>query len=259
VRVGNGAASQHQLDVYGWVVDAAWVLEQAGHRLYGETWRAVAGFADHVCDVWREPDAGIWEQRSEPDHHVHSKLMAWLALDRTLRLAASRHVRRARLARWEQERDALAAEVRARGFDAALGSYTARYGSPDLDAAVLVLPVLELELPESPRLRGTIDAVRRELSAGGALLHRYRPGTDGLPGGEGAFLPCSFWLVQALALTGRVEEATALLAELLALGGPLGLFAEEVQPASSRFVGNYPQALTHAALVQAVVALSAGR
>jgi len=256
VRIGNGAIGQHQLDGYGWVVDAAWLLTDAGHRLYGETWRAVAGFADRVAATWTEPDAGIWEVRAPPAHHVHSKLMAWLALDRATRIAAARGDRRRRRSQgWARARDALADDIRRRGFDPAQGTYTAAYGSTELDAAVLVLPLLGIEPAESARVVGTVDAIRRQLSAGGPLLYRYPPGTDGLAGGEGAFLPCSFWLVQALARTGRRDEAEALLDELIPLGGPLGLFGEEMDPATGDHLGNYPQALTHAALVQAVLAL----
>ena len=136
-----------------------------------------------------------------------------------------------------------------------LSAYTAAYGSSELDAAVLVLTQLGMEPPSSPRVNGTIDAVRAKLGAGGPLLYRYAPGTDGLVGGEGAFLPCSFWLVEALARNGRRDEAEALLAELLPLGDPLGLFGEEMDPATREHLGNYPQALTHASLVQALLAL----
>ncbi|HET7356197.1 MAG TPA: glycoside hydrolase family 15 protein [Nocardioidaceae bacterium] len=255
VRVGNAAVGQHQLDGYGWVVDAAWVLVRAGHPLYPETWRAVRGFADLVARRWQEPDAGIWERRDAPAHHVHSKLMAWLALDRALRIGATHRVPRQQAARWLAARDALGAEVRTRGFDPALGSYTRAYGDPGLDAAVLVLPLVGVDDPRSERVRGTVDAIRERLSAGGPLLYRYLPGEDGLPGGEGAFLPCSFWLVQALACTGRRAEATELFERLLEYGGSLGLLAEEVDPATGEQLGNYPQALTHAALVQAALAL----
>ncbi len=256
VRIGNGAARQHQLDGYGWVVDAAWLLTDAGHGLYGETWRAVAGFADQVAATWTEPDAGIWEKRAAPAHHVHSKLMAWLALDRALRIATARgDRRRRRQQRWTTARDALTHDLRTRGFDPAQQAYTGAYDSAELDAAVLVLPLVGLEPLSSPRVVGTVDAIRRHLSAGGPLLYRYPPGSDGLPEAEGAFLPCSFWLVQALAFTGRPEQAAALLDELLPLGGPLGLYAEEMDPATGEHLGNYPQALTHAALVQAVLAL----
>jgi GH15 family glucan-1,4-alpha-glucosidase len=255
VRVGNGAADQHQLDGYGWVVDAAWVLVQAGHHLYSETWRAVRGFADLVADRWREPDAGIWEIRGHPAQHVHSKLMGWLALDRALRIADTHRLAGRHRRRWQHARDAIATEVRARGFDPTKGSYTRSYGSTDLDAALLVLPLLGIDDIESRRVRGTIDAIRAELSAGGPLLYRYPPGRDGLPGTEGAFLPCSFWLVQALARTGRRPEAVALFQTLLEHASPLGLYAEEMDPATGAHLGNYPQTLTHAALIQAALAI----
>ena len=259
VRTGNGAAGQHQLDGYGWVIDAAWLLTRAGHRLYSETWRAMAGFADTVAAHWREPDAGIWEIRGEAAHHVHSKLMAWLALDRALRIAEHHRTAGRRRRRWAAERDALAADIAARGFDQAQGTFTRSYGSRDVDAALLILPLLDVEAADSPRIRGTIEAIRRDLAAGGPLLYRYPPGRDGLPGTEGAFLPCSFWLVQALARTGRVAEAGEVFDALVALGTPLGLYAEEMDPATGHHLGNYPQALTHAALVQAALALRDAR
>jgi GH15 family glucan-1,4-alpha-glucosidase len=255
VRLGNGASDQHQLDGYGWVIDAAWLLTKAGERLYDETWRAVAGFADEVVRRWREPDAGIWEIRDDQAHHTHSKLMAWLALDRVLRIAAVHRTRGSRIRRWHEERDDLAQELRQRGFDASRSTYTRAYGTTDLDAALLLLPVVDLEPFDSPRVTGTIAAIRRELGAGGPLVYRYPPGRDGLPGGEGAFLPCSFWLAQALARTGQHDEATAIMADLVGRGRPLGLFAEEMDPTSGAHLGNYPQALTHAALVQAALAL----
>jgi GH15 family glucan-1,4-alpha-glucosidase len=181
--------------------------------------------------------------------------MAWLALDRALRIASTRRTPGRQVARWQAERDAIAAEITSAGFSAELGSYTRTYGSSDLDAAVLVVPLLDLEPRGSPRVRGTIEAVRRDLSAGGPLLYRYPPGQDGLPGTEGAFLPCSFWLVQALAATGQGDEATRLFADLLELTNPLGLLPEEIDPKNHGYLGNYPQALTHAALVQAALAI----
>lgn len=255
VRAGNGAADQHQLDGYGWVLDAGWLFVASGHHLYSETWRALRGFADQVAHKWTEPDAGIWEVRGDSAHHVHSKLMAWLALDRALRIATTHRTPARQRARWRAQRQAIAEDVRARGFDAQLGSYTRAYGSTELDAALLVLPLLDLEPVDSTRVRRTIDAIARDLAAGGPLLYRYPPGHDGLPGGEGAFLPCSFWLVQALAVSGRTGEARDLFARLASLCSPLGLYGEEMDPTTLRHLGNFPQALTHAALLQAVLAL----
>jgi GH15 family glucan-1,4-alpha-glucosidase len=259
VRVGNGAADQHQLDTYGWVIDAAWLFTQAGHHLNSETWRALTGFADRVAQHWREPDAGIWEIRDDAQHHVHSKLMAWLALDRALRIADTHRLGARRRRHWYAEREAIAEEVRHRGFNETRGCYTRSYGSQELDAALLVLPLLGIDAPDSPRVRGTIDAITRDLDAGGPLIYRYPPGRDGLPGTEGAFLPCAFWLVQALATTGRIAEATDRLDALVQLANPLGLYAEELDPISLEHLGNYPQALTHAALVQAALAVRAAR
>ncbi len=186
---------------------------------------------------------------------MHSKLMAWLAVDRALRIAATRKTRLKQRRRWTSARDAIAREVREKGFDDARQTYTATYGSSDLDSALLILPLLDLHPPTAPEVRGTIDAVRRELDAGRPLLYRYPPGSDGLEGSEGAFLPCSFWLVQALAKVGRREEASVLFADLLDLSGPLGLLSEEMDPRDRSMLGNFPQALTHAALIQAALAL----
>jgi GH15 family glucan-1,4-alpha-glucosidase len=255
VRVGNGAAHQHQLDGYGWVLDAAWNLVRQGHRLNSETWRAMRGFTDLVARRWAEPDAGIWEIRADAAHHVHSKIMAWLALDRALRIAESHRISARRRRRWGTARSELSADIRAKGFDTARNTYTRSYGSADLDSALLILPVTGFEDPGSERLRGTVDAVWSELSAGYPFLYRYPPGQDGLPGDEGAFLPCSFWLAQALALTGRAAEATEMFEALLGIAGPLGLFSEEIDPATGALLGNYPQAMTHAAVVQAALAL----
>jgi GH15 family glucan-1,4-alpha-glucosidase len=255
VRTGNGASGQHQLDGYGWVLDAAWSLTDAGHRLDGETWRAMCGFANQVAATWHLPDAGIWERRDEPRHHVHSKLMAWLALDRAARIAERRGGRAsARTAGWRTARDELADDLRGNGYDDAQDAYTAAYGISDLDASVLLLPVIGFEPSDSPRLANTVDAIRAGLSAGGPLLYRYLDG-DSLSGREGAFLPCSFWLVQALAHLGRHDDASEMFDQLLGLAGPLGLYAEEMDPSTHQHLGNFPQALTHAALLQAALAL----
>jgi GH15 family glucan-1,4-alpha-glucosidase len=255
VRVGNAAAEQHQLDGYGWVLDAAWLLTEAGHHLYSETWRTMSDLADTVAQRWREPDAGIWEVRADTAHHVHSKLMAWLALDRALRISVHHRTSARRTRRWSAERAVLREEIEKLGWNEETRSYTRSYGSQDTDAALLILPQLDFEPADSPRIRGTIDAITRDLDAGAPLLYRYLPGDDGLPGTEGAFLPCSFWLVQSLARSGRADEAHALFRDLLELASPVGLYAEEMDPLTRHHLGNYPQALTHAALVHAALAL----
>ncbi|HEX2069875.1 MAG TPA: glycoside hydrolase family 15 protein [Actinomycetota bacterium] len=257
VRIGNQVGTQHQLDVYGWVIDTTWNRLQSGGKPNPAIWDAVRSSADWVAKNWRKPDAGIWEIREKTAQYVHSKLMAWLALDRVLRIARTRRVRQSRLNRWIAERDALAADIRTRGFDERRGCYVRSYGAEDLDAAILILPVLEFDPPGSERVKGTIDAIRRELSAGGPFLYRYLPGSDGLEGGEGAFLACSFWLVQALARTGRVDEAHSLFEDLCQRSNVVGLFGEEMDPSTGEHLGNFPQALTHAALIQAALALQA--
>jgi GH15 family glucan-1,4-alpha-glucosidase len=255
VRVGNAASAQHQLDMYGWVLDAAWLLTKAGRELHGEFWRALSGFADFAAKHWMEPDAGIWELRGDPKHHVHSKLMAWLCLDRALRISSAHKTRDARIKRWRNARDALARDIRERGFDSQRSTYLRSYGSKDTDAALLILPVLEFE-DDPARVDGTIAAIRRELDAGGGLLYRYRPETDGLSGREGAFLPCSFWLVQALARSGQRDEAGQMFEDLCGLSNDVGLFGEEIDPVSKEQLGNFPQAFTHATLIQAALSLS---
>jgi GH15 family glucan-1,4-alpha-glucosidase len=181
--------------------------------------------------------------------------MGWLALDRALRIAVTRRVSERRQRAWETARDALAADVAAHGFDHRQRTYTRSYGSDDLDAAVLLLPLLGVEPVDSPRTLGTIAAIRRRLDAGHPLLFRYSPGDDDLPGAEGAFVACTFWLVQALAKTGQVADAMRTYDDALALASPLGLYAEEIDPHTHAHLGNYPQALSHAALVQAALAL----
>lgn len=254
VRLGNAAATQHQLDVYGWVVGAAWQVNRFGGSLHPATWRAIAGFADHVAEAWPEPDAGIWEERSEPVHHVHSKAMAWVALDRAIRIAETRRVGSRRVGRWESERDSLRREIDAKGFDREANTFVRAYGSRELDAALLTLAAFDYE-EDASRLTSTIDAIRSELGAGGPLLYRYPPGRDGLEGGEGAFLPCSFWLVEALASTGRRDEAAELFEQMRGRSNDVGLYAEEMDPTTGEHLGNFPQALTHGSLVRAALAL----
>ena len=255
VRIGNGAGEQHQLDVYGWVVDAAWSLVRSKRGLHPETWRTVAGLADFAAEHWKDADAGIWESRGHPAHYVHSKLMGWLALDRAVRMAHSQRTRKDRVQRWAAARGSLAAEVRLRGLDSNRGCYVRAYGGDELDAALLVLPLLGFEPEGSPWVPATVRAIQNELSAGGPLIYRYPPGTDGLGDAEGAFLPCSFWLVQALARLGHREQALELFENLSGRSNDVGLYGEQMDPTSGAHLGNFPQALTHSALIQAALAL----
>jgi GH15 family glucan-1,4-alpha-glucosidase len=265
VRIGNAAAEQFQLDVYGEVLDGLYSARTAGMAEDDDAWDLQAVLADHVAAVWREPDSSLWEIRGRRRPFVHSKVMAWVALDRVVRTA-----RRAGLAgpvaRWAAVRDEIHADICANGYDAGRGTFTQFYGSRGLDAALLLLPRLGFLPPDDPRVLGTIDAVRKEIVEDGFVL-RYRPdadpdsdtGTvDGLPGSEGAFLACSFWLADALALTGRHDEARELFERLLELRNDVGLLSEEWDPGARRQLGNTPQAFSHVGLVNTAIALERG-
>jgi GH15 family glucan-1,4-alpha-glucosidase len=255
VRTGNAACEQHQLDVYGWIVLAAWELHRGGERLPGYLWKAVEGWTDFVCGHWREPDAGIWERRGPPQHYVHSKLMGWNALDRALRMAPEYPVRPSRRERWRAERRALAKDIMSRGVDPVRDVYLGRYDASQLDAAVLMLPGIGLEEAAAPRVRATVEAIASELGAGDGLLYRYPRGADDIPGGEGAFLACSFWMVEALCLLGRIDEGVELFESLCGRSNDVGLFAEQIDPATGAHLGNFPQALSHSCLVGAALAI----
>ena len=247
VRVGNGAVDQFQLDVYGEILATA-ALWAHRHRLSEGMWQTLRRLVDWVAEHWHEPDYSIWEPRHEPRHHVYSKIMAWVALDRGARLAAE-NGDDVGAARWRQLADTVHAEVMERGWDEARGTFVQVYGEPQLDAALLVAPKVRFLHRSDPRVRTTLEAVRRELATPCEdLIQRYR-GPDGLTGEEGAFVFTSFWMVQNLAMVGEFEEAERLFRHLLHRASPLGLFAEEVDPATGEHLGNYPQALSHASLM----------
>jgi GH15 family glucan-1,4-alpha-glucosidase len=252
VRVGNAASEQFQLDVYGDVLDA---LHQGRIReleVSKEAWalqRRLLGFLEHA---WKEPDEGIWEVRGPRRHFTHSKVMAWVAFDRGVQ-AIERFDRPGPVERWREIRREIHREVCERGFDAELNSFTQSYGSKRLDASLLVIPLVGFLPPDDPRMVGTVTAIERQLVRDG-FVYRYTPdeearSVDGLPPGEGAFLPCTFWLADNLALQGRVDEAQAIFQGLLDLRTDLGLLAEEWEPVARRQLGNFPQAFTHVALV----------
>ena len=254
VRVGNAAAGQTQLDIYGDLLQSALVYAQAGGRLDHETGRRLAGIADLVCRSWRQPDSGIWEVRSRPGHFTHSKMMCWAALDRALQLADAGLVPARHASTWRHERLAIREFIETRCWSERLGSYTRQAGDEELDASLLLGVLFGYDAPDSGRLAATVDAVWRELGRG-PLLWRYS-GEDGLRGAEGAFLCCSFWLADALARIGRLEEATSLMDQLIALASDVGLYAEEIDPHSGELLGNIPQGLVHLALVNAAVTIS---
>jgi GH15 family glucan-1,4-alpha-glucosidase len=254
VRVGNAAAPQLQLDVYGHLLQTAWLYADAGGRLDSRAAARLASTADLVCESWRKPDSGIWEVRSAPRHFTQSKMMCWIALDRACRLAAAGHVSGERAPRWRREAVAIQGFVSDECWAADALSYERYPGAGEVDAALLIPALLGYGgEEEAGRLSATVGRIRSDLATG-PLLHRYR-GDDGLPGDEGAFLACSFWLVDALARLGQVDEATDLMEQLLQLGNDVGLYAEEVDPAGGAFLGNFPQGLVHLALVNAAATI----
>ena len=265
VRIGNAASGQFQLDVYGEVLDGLHTARLAGLAPDEDAWNLQRLLTEHLEQVWREPDSSLWEVRGPRQHFVHSKVMAWVGFDRMVR-TAERTGLPGPVERWRAARDEVHAQVCDKGFDSARGTFTQFYGSTGLDAALLLLPRLGFLPADDPRMIGTLEAVERELVEDGFVL-RYRveadpmseAGTvDGLVGEEGAFLACSFWLADALALAGRREDAVALFERLLALRNDVGLLAEEWDTELQRQLGNTPQAFSHLALVNTALGLDAG-
>jgi alpha,alpha-trehalase len=258
VRVGNEAFEQVQLDTYGHVLDAAYVFAQMTGGLTRDHWSVLRGLVGLVAERWREPDHGIWEMRVEKKHHVYSKIMAWVCLDRGIRLAALLEDAEAPVDRWREERDAVRRDVLERGYDEERGSFVMAYGEKALDASILHASLFGFLPGDDPRVVSTAERISEELGADGALVYRYdgEQVNDGIEGPEGAFLMCSFDLVSVLVLAGRVEEAGRRFERLLRHAGPLGLFSEEAAPGGES-LGNYPQAFTHLALVQAAMNLEA--
>jgi GH15 family glucan-1,4-alpha-glucosidase len=253
VRIGNGAAGQKQLDVYGTVLESIWLHATAMGRLDGDTGKEVARIADYVAAHWSDPDSGIWEVRRPATHFIESKALCWIALDRACALAEQGLVPD-RSDRWRRAADQAKAFVDEQGWDEQLGSYVRAADLREADASLLVLALLGYDQPRSDRIAGTVDYVQRELRHG-PYVYRYR-GDDGVNEQEGAFLTCSFWLADALARCGRVEEASSLMDELVALANDVGLYSEEIDPSSGAFLGNFPQALTHLALVNAAASIA---
>jgi GH15 family glucan-1,4-alpha-glucosidase len=253
VRVGNAAADQLQLDTYGELLQTGWLYATGGHRLDADIARRLAEIADFVCAAWQEPDAGIWEVRSRPEHFTQSKMMCWIALDRALDLARQQLIPDGHADRWQRHRQAIAEFVETRCFSARLNSYVRSAESDDLDASLLLGVLHGYRTCDDPRIRGTIVAIQRTLQDG-PYVNRYL-GPDGLPGSQGAFLACSFWLIEALARCGHADEAAHLMRQLLALANDVGLYSEEIDPVTGAFLGNLPQGLSHLALISAACAI----
>jgi GH15 family glucan-1,4-alpha-glucosidase len=258
VRIGNGASDQLQLDVYGEIVDALHLARAKGLEASDDAWALTAKVFDWLESGWREPDQGIWEVRGPRRHFTHSKVMAWVAFDRAVK-TVERLGREGPLDRWRATRDEIKADVLRSGYNADIGSFVQYYGSDRLDASLLLIPLVGFLPAGDERVVGTVAAIEADLMRDG-FVERYRAdvenvGVDGLPPGEGVFLPCSFWLVAVLVRQGRVDEALALYERLLSLRNDLGLISEEYDPENGRLVGNFPQAFTHLALVETAFTL----
>ena len=259
VRVGNAASKQLQLDVYGELLEAAYLTIHHGIESSEFGWSVIRHLLDWLEEGWRLQDAGIWEVRGPLRHFTHSKVMSWVAFDRAVRMHEE-FGRDGPVDRWRQLRDEVKAEVLANGWSEERQAYVQSYGSDQLDASVLVMPIFGFLPATDSRFVSTVEAVRRELSVDGLLLrYRHDEHVDGLPPGEGVFLACSFWLVEVLALQGKLEEAHALFQRLCSLRNDLGLLSEEYDPIAGRQLGNFPQAFSHLALVEAALELGGGR
>ncbi|MCX5289227.1 MULTISPECIES: glycoside hydrolase family 15 protein [unclassified Streptomyces] len=257
VRIGNGAVNQLQLDVYGEVMDSLSLSRSSGLSTKPHMWSIQAALMQWLQSEWRQPDEGLWEVRGGRRHFVHSKVMVWVAADRAVRALEENPGLEGDLDGWRALRDEVHREVCEKGFDRERNTFTQYYGSRELDAALLLIGRVGFLPPDDPRLRGTIDAIREDLSHGG-FLRRYSTDEttiDGLPGEEGTFLVCSFWLAVALHKTGRKQEARDLFERLLGLANDVGLLSEEYDPVGDRLLGNFPQAFSHVGLVHTALAL----
>ena len=260
VRIGNAAVEQLQLDVYGEVVDALHQARRAGIPADEASWALERKLLEWLESGWRQPDEGIWEVRGPRRHFTHSKVMAWVAMDRAVKSVEQQGCK-GDVDKWRRVRAEIHAEVCAKGYDATLGSFTQSFGDKALDASTLLIPTVGFLPVDDPRVAGTIAAIERELMRDGFVM-RYRPSeqsheVDGLHGREGAFLACSFWLVDALAACGRRADARALFDRLLTIRNDVGLLAEEYDADRQRMVGNFPQAFSHVALVNSALELAA--
>jgi GH15 family glucan-1,4-alpha-glucosidase len=255
VRVGNAASQQLQLDIYGEIMAALHLSRAGGLATPESAWSLQVNMLEHLEKIWQEPDEGIWEVRGGRQQFVQSKVMVWVAFDRAIKDIETYGLP-GPVERWRAVRDAVHADVCSKGFNSEKNSFVQSYGSDRLDASLLALPIGGFLPAEDPRVRGTIAAIERDLTVDGFVL-RYRTdaGTDGLPPGEGAFLPCSFWLADNLARQGRNADATALFERLLSLRNDVGLLAEECDPRTGRLLGNFPQAFSHLALVNTALHL----
>jgi alpha,alpha-trehalase len=257
VRVGNGAWSQQQVDVYGEVLDAAHLLADKIRTMDDHLRAFLVALADSAAVRWRDADQGIWEVRGQPRHFLYSKVMCWVALDRAVRLA-DRLTATDRIEEWTKAQREIREAVLRDGWNEQAGAFTQYFGSAGLDASTLMMPIVGFLPADDPRMLATIEAIADRLTDDRGLVYRYHTegGVDGLPGGEGTFLLCTFWLAQALAMAGRTEQAREVFDRAAGHVNDVGLLAEEVDPATGELLGNFPQAFSHIGLVNAAWAIS---
>jgi len=253
VRIGNAASDQVQLDVYGEVLNSAYSLVEFGGSLPEEMWGLLQSLVEFICQHWTEPDNGIWEMRGAPRHFLHSKILSWVAVDRGIKIAEKCSFK-ADISRWKEVRDKIRDEVLSKGWSEEKRSFVQSYGSSEVDASNFRIPLVQFLPADDQRVQMTIDRTYKELGVD-SLVYRYK-GQDGLVGGEGAFNICSFWLVDCLALSGRLKEAREIFEKMLTYGNHLYLFSEETDPASGEMLGNFPQAFTHIGLINSAVNLN---
>jgi GH15 family glucan-1,4-alpha-glucosidase len=256
VRIGNAAYEQLQLDVYGELMDAMYACHRYGLEDNEVAWQLQKKLLEYLENVWERPDRGIWEVRGQPRHFTFSKIMCWVAFDRGIKLV-EQYGLEGPCEHWKKLRSKIRQQILERAYDSERNAFVQYYGAPDLDASLLLIPQLGFLPAHDPRVRGTIEAVERELVIDG-LVCRYptRPGIDGLPAGEGVFLACSFWLANSLALIGRYDDAVALFERLLTLRNDLGLLSEEYDPQLKRHLGNFPQAFSHVEIINTAAHLA---
>ncbi len=253
VRIGNGAAKQRQLDIYGELLNIFYETTRYEGNIPGDDWSFAAKIVDYVCQIWNTKDAGIWEVRGEPRHFVYSKLMCWVAIDKGIKIAESRGFN-APLDKWKETREEIKNAILQKGFNQKLNSFVQSFDSETLDATSFLIPLMGFLPFDDLRVQGTIDATTKQLMTKNGFVYRYQ-GDDGLPGKEGAFTLCSFWLINALTLSGRVEEAEKLFINISKYISPLGLLAEQIEPDTGQQLGNFPQAFSHIGLINSALYL----
>ncbi|MGZ7048868.1 MAG: glycoside hydrolase family 15 protein [Methanobacterium sp.] len=254
VRVGNAAFNQKQLDIYGELINALYDTARYGENISDEIWNLIKDLVNYVCDVWDTKDRGIWEIRDEERHYVHSKLMCWVAVDRGLKIA-NRKEPETSFGKWEKTREKIKTKILERGFNTELNSFVQYFDSSAIDATSVLIPQMGFLPYDDPRIQSTINTVMKNLMIENGFLYRYK-NEDGLPGEEGYFALCSFWLVDSLTLSGRLDEAEEIFVKVLQQISPLGLLSEEIDPVTKKLLGNFPQAFSHIGLINSALYIS---